>query len=59
MPFFHLLQLYVNGIKAANISNAMVVALDDATEAWLIGKNVHHYTKKLVSRLVMIATECH
>jgi hypothetical protein len=59
LPSFQLLQLYVNGIKAANISNAMVVALDDATEAWLISKNVHHYTKKLVSRFVIMDADDH
>ena len=37
---FHMLQLFVNGIKAANVSNAMVVALDDATDAWLAQKDV-------------------
>lgn len=47
---FHMLQLFVNGIKAANVSNAMVVALDDATDAWLAERNVHRYKKKLVSR---------
>ena len=47
---FHMLQLFVNGIKAANISNAMVVSLDDATEAWCKDRSVPTYKKKLVSR---------
>jgi len=40
----------VSGVKAANISNAMVVALDDATDAWLSERHVPRYLKKLVSR---------
>jgi len=47
---FHMLNLFVNGIKAANVSNAMVVALDDATDSWLAERNVPRYVKKLVSR---------
>ena len=47
---FHMLNLFINGIKAANISNAMVVALDDATAHWLQERNVHRYHKNLVSR---------
>jgi hypothetical protein len=47
---FHMLGLFVNGIKAANVSNAMVVALDDATDAWLAERSVPRYLKKLVSR---------
>ena len=43
-------QLFVDGIKAANVTNGMVVALDDATEKWLVDRNVPHYLKKLVSR---------
>ena len=84
---FHMLQLFVNGIKAvriiitlpsptlakslfscwplsahpllllafarvqqANISNSMVVALDNQTDSWLAERNVPRYLKKLVSR---------
>jgi hypothetical protein len=47
---FHMLQLFVNGIKAANVSNAMVVSLDDATESWCHDRSVPTYKKKLVSR---------
>lgn len=47
---FHMLTLFVNGIKAANVSNAMVVALDDATDAWLAERQVARYKKVLVSR---------
>ncbi len=35
-----MLNLFINGIKAANVSNAMVVALDDATDAWLADRQV-------------------
>ena len=28
---FHMLNLYINGVKAANVPNSMVVALDDET----------------------------
>jgi hypothetical protein len=49
---FHMLQLFVDGIKAANVTNAMVVALDDATGAWLTERHVPYYLKKLVSRTV-------
>ena len=37
---FHMLQLFVNGIKAAKVENAMVVALDDATAEWLAERKV-------------------
>ena len=47
---FHMLQLFVNGIKAAGIPNSMVVALDDETATWLQQRQVDHYVKKLVSR---------
>ena len=47
---FHMLQLFVNGIKAANVTNGMVVALDDQTDSWLAERNVPRYLKKLVSR---------
>ena len=40
---FHMLNLFVNGIKAANVSNAMVVALDDATDSWLAERNVPRF----------------
>tara|TARA_B110001452_G_scaffold130750_1_gene108609 strand:+ start:634 stop:813 length:180 start_codon:yes stop_codon:yes gene_type:complete len=32
------------------VPNLMVVALDDPTAAWLQQRDVHHYTKKIVSR---------
>jgi len=47
---FHMLQLFVNGGKAAKVPNLMVVALDDATADWLKARDVHHYVKKLTSR---------
>ena len=28
---FHMLNLYINGVKAAKVPNSMVVALDDET----------------------------
>jgi len=47
---FHMLQLFVNGIKTAGVKNGMVVALDDETSQWLEARNVPHYIKKIRSR---------
>ena len=47
---FHMLQLFVDGIKAAGVPNSMVVALDDETAAWLQERQVAHYVKKIKSR---------
>lgn len=44
------LELYLKGIKAANISNALAVALDTETSAWLTRRKVNHYVKVLHSR---------
>lgn len=46
----HMLQLYVDGVKRANVPNALVVALDDETGAWLRARNFPAYVRKLTAR---------
>ena len=47
---FHMLELYIKGIQAANITNALVVALDTETSVWLTRRKVDNYVKVLSSR---------
>lgn len=46
----HMLQLYIDGVKRAKVSNALVVALDDETGAWLKERDFPYYLKKLTAR---------
>jgi hypothetical protein len=45
-----MLSTFLVGVARANISNAMVVALDDATAAFARKHRAHTYVRKLVSR---------
>ena len=45
-----MLATFLVGVRRANISNALVVALDDQTAAFAKAKGAHTYVRKLVSR---------
>ena len=45
-----MLGTFLVGVARANITNAVVVALDDATASFAKAKGVHTYVRKLVSR---------
>lgn len=47
---FHMLQLYIDGVKRAKVSNALVVALDDETHAWLSERSFPSYVRKVQAR---------
>ena len=47
---FAMLGTFLVGCARANISNAVVVALDDATAQFARGKGAHTYVRKLVAR---------
>ena len=45
-----MLGTFIVGTRRANISNALIVALDDPTAAFARKKGIHTYVRKLVSR---------
>jgi hypothetical protein len=47
---FAMLSTFLVGVARANISNAVVVALDDPTAAFARSKGAHTYVRKLVAR---------
>jgi len=47
---FHMLTLFINGVKAAGVANSMVVALDEETGAWLKERKFNYYLRPLRSR---------
>lgn len=47
---FSMLGTYLVGVARANITNAVVVALDDPTAAFAKSKGAHTYVRKLVAR---------
>jgi len=47
---FHMLGMYIEGVRKANVSNAMVVALDEETGRYCRSKNFPYWVRTLTSR---------
>lgn len=47
---FHMLGMYIEGVRKANVTNAMVVALDEETGAFCKSKDFPYWVRTLTSR---------